>query len=60
VEINSPRLSPNDKMLLLRPEQGNLLRLLSLYEEITSLGHGITESGLCTTEMLLALGTHIK
>ena len=58
VEVNSPRLSPTDKMLLLRPEQGNLLRLLSLYEEISSLGHGITESNLCTTEMLLALGTH--
>jgi len=52
---SSPRSSPDDELLLLRPEQANLLRLLSLYEEITSLGHGITESGLCTTDMLLAL-----
>lgn len=40
-------------------EQTNLLRLLTRYEEIVSLGHGITESGLCTTEMLLALGKSV-
>lgn len=39
----------------LQPERTNLLRLLSLHEEMTSLGHGITESALCTTEILLAL-----
>lgn len=55
VGSTSPESSPNDEMLLLRPEQLNLLRILSLYDEITSLGHGITESGLCTTDMLLAL-----
>ena len=37
-------------------ERSNLLQFLSLHEEITSLGHGITESPLCTTEILLALG----
>jgi len=55
VESTSPESSPNDELLLLRPEQLNLLQILSLYDEITSLGHGITESGLCTTDMLLAL-----
>jgi Leucine-rich repeat (LRR) protein len=45
----------SNELLKHRPEQTNLLRILSLYEEITSLGHGITESGLCKTEMLLAL-----
>jgi Leucine-rich repeat (LRR) protein len=59
VRNSSPRSSPDDELLLLRPEQANLLLLLSLYEEITSLGHGITESGLCTTDMLLALGKQI-
>ena len=37
-------------------ERKNLLQFLSLHDEITSLGHGITESPLCTTEILLALG----
>ena len=55
--ICSPELSPNNSLLPLWPEQLNLLRILSLYEEITSLGHGITESCLCRTEILLALGT---
>ena len=48
--------SPNEMM---RPEQTNLLRLLNFYEDITSLGHGITESAICTTELLLALGMYI-
>ncbi len=48
--------SPYEKVKL---EQRNLLRLLTQYEEIMCVGHGITESGLCTTEMLLALGKSI-
>jgi len=36
-------------------EQQNLLRLVTLHEELASLGRGITESGLCTTETLLTL-----
>lgn len=58
VRSTSTGSSPSDELLLTQPEQTNLLQLLSRYEEITSLGHGITESVLCTTEMLLALGTH--
>jgi len=60
--LDDPELSrspsPNnvDQLPMLKQEQANLLKLLSRYEEITSLGHGITESSLCTTELLLALG----
>lgn len=43
--------------LELRSERAILMRLLSLHEEITSLGHGITESALCSTDVLLALGS---
>ena len=46
-------VSPNE---IVRFEQTNLLRLLTRYEEVMCLGHGITESSLCTTKMLLALG----
>mmetsp|Transcript_16732 Transcript_16732/g.38629 ORF Transcript_16732/g.38629 Transcript_16732/m.38629 type:complete len:484 (-) Transcript_16732:53-1504(-) len=53
--VSSHELSPSNSLLPLSPEQVNLLQILSLYDEITSLGHGITESGLCRTEMLLAL-----
>ncbi len=48
--------SPNGNQLPIIREKKNLQRLLSLFEELSSLGHGITESSLCTTEMLLALG----
>ncbi len=50
--------TPNSQLLPRQPEDKNLLCLLSLYEELSSLGHGITESSLCTTEMLLALGMY--
>eukprot|EP00531_Pseudo-nitzschia_arenysensis_P007097 CAMPEP_0116121016 /NCGR_PEP_ID=MMETSP0329-20121206/3478_1 /TAXON_ID=697910 /ORGANISM="Pseudo-nitzschia arenysensis, Strain B593" /LENGTH=455 /DNA_ID=CAMNT_0003614813 /DNA_START=165 /DNA_END=1533 /DNA_ORIENTATION=+ len=47
--------SPNGNLLPIIREKKNLQRLLSLFEELSSLGHGITESSLCTTKMLLAL-----
>jgi hypothetical protein len=36
-------------------EQASLLKLVTLHEELTSLGRGITESPLCTTPTLLTL-----
>jgi hypothetical protein len=36
-------------------EQQNLLKLITLHEELTSVGRGITESALCTTQTLLML-----
>jgi Leucine-rich repeat (LRR) protein len=36
-------------------EQANLLKLVTLHEELVNLGRGITESDLCTTETLLML-----
>lgn len=36
-------------------EQANLLKLVTLHEELVNLGRGITESALCTTETLLTL-----
>lgn len=53
--VGNPVLDLASATETLHLEQTNLLRLLTRYEEIMSLGHGITESGLCTTEMLLAL-----
>jgi hypothetical protein len=36
-------------------EQSNLLKLVTLHEELVSLGRGITETEVCTTETLLML-----